>query len=85
MTYDHWKTTPPDWMQDDAEPTPEQEAEAWFDDWFGMWLSDMDDDGYEVADEEWSADFSSWFASICALVSGESPNPIVSAIEVGRV
>lgn len=46
MTYDQWKTTPPDWMQENDEPTPEQEEAEWFDEWFGLWLSDMEADGY---------------------------------------
>lgn len=46
MTYDQWKTTPPDWMQEADEPTPEQQAQEWFDEWFGLWLDDLDDDGY---------------------------------------
>lgn len=46
MTYDQWKTTPPDWMQENDEPTPEQEAEEAFDEWLGCWVDDLADDGY---------------------------------------
>lgn len=46
MTYDQWKTTPPDWMQENDEPTPEQEAKEAFDEWLGQWFDDLADDGY---------------------------------------
>ena len=49
MTYDQWKTTPPDWMQEADEPSPEQQEQEWFDDWFGLWLDDLADDGYVAA------------------------------------
>lgn len=53
MTYDQWKTTPPDWMEESEEPTPEQEAEEAFDEWLGDWFVDLADDGYiEALDRE---------------------------------
>ena len=44
-SYDRWKTTPPDyWYGNEPDPmTPAQEAEEWFDEWFGAWLNDMND------------------------------------------
>lgn len=49
MTYDQWKTTPPDWMEENDEPTPEQEAKEAFDEWLGGWFGDLADDGYVEA------------------------------------
>lgn len=48
-SYDHWKTTPPDWDEEPDEPTPEEEAQEWFDEWFGAWLADQSDEGYDIA------------------------------------
>lgn len=39
MTYDQWKTTPPDYMCEEPPLSPEQEA-------IERWLDDMDDDGW---------------------------------------
>ena len=53
MTYDQWKTTPPDWMEESDEPTPEQEAAEAFDEWLGDWFGDLADNGYiEALDRE---------------------------------
>lgn len=39
MSYDLWKTTPPDWMWEEVEQTPEDHAELWLDDtWSDEWL-----------------------------------------------
>lgn len=46
-SYDQWKTTDPN--AGEYEPTPEEEAQEWFDEWFGAWLSDQSDEGYEIA------------------------------------
>jgi hypothetical protein len=38
---------PPEHVE--LEPTDAEEAQDWFDEWFGHWLSDQSDDGYEIA------------------------------------
>lgn len=44
--YDRWKTTEPDWMEENDEPTPEQEAEEALNEWLGDWFDDFADGGY---------------------------------------